>query len=296
MRLFAQIRNMMSILVLRDVTTAIAIIYSLSLTVSCQSDTGKGSVTTVNKDTLNADTAQKVPALADANTILNRTEVPILCYHQIRDWTASDSKRARDYIVPVTNFREQMKLLADSGYQTILPDQLYDYLAKGSSLPAKPVMLTFDDNKEDQFTVAREEMNKYGFKGVFFIMTVSLNRPGYMSPEQIKQLYDEGNVIASHTWDHGNVKKYGEDDWVKQVDKPSQQLEKIIGRKPVYFAYPFGLWDKNAIDHLKQRGYKAAFQLSAKREEQDPLFTIRRMIVPGDWSATTMLKWMKKNF
>src|ERR1700750_214498 len=36
-----------------------------------------------------------------ASVILNRTQVPILCYHQIRDWRPTDSKRAKDYIVPV---------------------------------------------------------------------------------------------------------------------------------------------------------------------------------------------------
>src|SRR6185295_768922 len=57
-----------------------------------------------------------LPVVAPTNdpaTILNRPEVPILCYHQLRDWKASDSKTARDYIVPVATFREQMKALAD---------------------------------------------------------------------------------------------------------------------------------------------------------------------------------------
>ena len=42
-------------------------------------------------------------------------------------------------------------MLADSGYHTILPDQLYDYLTKGTPLPSKPIMLTFDDTDLDQF-------------------------------------------------------------------------------------------------------------------------------------------------
>jgi peptidoglycan/xylan/chitin deacetylase (PgdA/CDA1 family) len=45
-------------------------------------------------------------------------------------------------------------------------------------------------------------MEKYGFKGVFFVMTVSINRPNYFIKEQIKELSDTGNVIAAHTWDH----------------------------------------------------------------------------------------------
>ncbi|MFI5187761.1 MAG: polysaccharide deacetylase family protein [Chitinophagales bacterium] len=228
--------------------------------------------------------------------ILSRPQIPILCYHQIRNWTSSDSKRAEDYIVPVSNFREQMELLAKNGYHTILPDQLYSYLLKGTSLPSSPVMISFDDTRAEQFTVADAEMKKYGFKGVFFIMTVSLGRPGYMTKEEVRQLADEGNIIGSHTWDHSNVKNYLAEDWIKQVDKPSQQLENITGKPVNYFAYPFGLWNQKAIEQLKQRGFKAAFQLSAKRDENDPLFTIRRIIIPGAWGTTTLQKWMDQSF
>jgi len=234
--------------------------------------------------------------IPQASVILNRPQIPILCYHQIRNWSPSDSKKAKDYIVPVDNFRQQMKALADDGYHTILPDQLYNYLLTGSALPSKPIMITFDDTRMEQYTIGSEEMNKYGFKGVFFIMTVALDKPGYMTREDVKQLANEGDVIGSHTWDHSNVKKYNFEDWVKQVDKPSQELGKITGKPIKYFAYPFGLWDKKAVNELKQRGFTAAFQLSEKRDQEDPLFTIRRMIVPGEWSIATLRRMMSQDF
>jgi len=239
---------------------------------------------------------QRRAVIPSAQVILHRPQVPILCYHQIRDWTPSDSRTAKDYIVPLNNFREQMKAFADNGYHTILPDQLYGYLVAGTPLPSKPIMFTFDDTRAEQYTVAREELNKYGFKGVYFIMTVSLGKPGYMTSEEVKELADEGNIIGSHTWDHSNVKKYAGLDWVKQIDKPSQQLERITGKPIEYFAYPFGLWNKEAIAQLKQRHFKAAFQLSAKRDDNDPLFTIRRIIVPGEWNTATLQRWMSQSF
>ena len=236
---------------------------------------------------------------ADAATILARKQVPILCYHQIRDWRAGDSQTAKDYITPVSTFKAHIKMLADSGYHSILPDQLYNYLVYGDPLPAKPVMITFDDTDLDQFTVAAPELKKYGFKGVYFIMTVSIGRMGrfkYMNSEQIKQLSDEGNVIASHSYDHKNVKKYQGDDWTQQIDKPTKRLEEITGKKMDYFAYPFGLWNKEAIPELKKRGFKAAFILSTKRDENDPLFTIRRIIASGFWSAKTLHNSMVNSF
>jgi peptidoglycan/xylan/chitin deacetylase (PgdA/CDA1 family) len=127
-------------------------------------------------------------------------------------------------------------------------------------------------------------------------MTVSLGKPGYMSTEQVKQLADEGHTIGSHTYDHKNAKTYTVDDWVEQVQKPSKQLQTITGKPVEYFAYPFGLWNKEAIAKLKDHDFKVVFQLSAKRDENDPLFSVRRIIVPGSWSGSTMIKVMKRSF
>ncbi|OWP65130.1 polysaccharide deacetylase [Hymenobacter amundsenii] len=256
--------------------------------------TGNATAATMNS----AGSPASIPAgqRADAATITARPQVPILCYHQIRDWRAKDSKNAKDYIIPVDQFKAHMKMLADSGYHSILPDQLYAYLITGAALPSKPVMLTFDDTDLDQFTVARPTLDKYGFKAVYFIMTVSLGRPNYMSKAQVKQLSDEGNVIGSHTWDHHNVKKYQGQDWVTQIEKPTKQLEEITGKKINYFAFPFGLWNQEAIPELKKRGMDAAFILAEKRDQQDPLFTIRRIIASGYWSPRTLHNSMVQSF
>jgi peptidoglycan/xylan/chitin deacetylase (PgdA/CDA1 family) len=48
-------------------------------------------------------------------------------------------------------------------------------------------------------------------------MTVSINRPNYLTKEQIAALSDTGNVIAAHTWDHHRVTKYTGDDWNTQL-------------------------------------------------------------------------------
>ena len=233
---------------------------------------------------------------ATATEILAKKQVPILCYHQIREWRGGDSETAKVYIVPPTTFKEQIKMLADSGYHTILPDELLAYLTTGAKLQAKPIMLTFDDTDVEQFTLAAPELKKYGFKGVFFIMTVSIGRPRYMNIDQIKALSDEGHVIASHTWDHQNFKKYKGDDWVKQIEKPTKRLEEITGKPITYFAYPFGLWNSEGIPELKKLGFKAAFQLSEKRDQKEPLFTIRRNIAAGSWSAERLHRIIINNF
>ena len=238
--------------------------------------------------------------VADAKSILARKQVPILCYHQVRNWKERDGKVGKDYIVEVQNFKDQIKMLVDSGYHTILPDQLYAYLNAGAALPAKPIMLTFDDTDLDQFITVNPILKKHGYKAVYFIMTVSIGKKGkfvdYMSADQIKQLSDEGNVIGSHTYDHKNFKKYAGKDWEEQLDKPTKKLENITGKKITEFAYPFGLWNAEGIPELKKRGFKMAYQLSTKRDEKDPLFTIRRIIASGYWSPKTLSNSIKNSF
>lgn len=252
-----------------------------------------------NNSTAIAKPDNKDRKIADATTILARKQVPILCYHQIRDWRATDSKSAKDYIIPVETFKAQMKMLSDSGYNSILPEQLYNYLAYGDSLPKKPVMITFDDTDYDQYEVGAKVLDKYGYKGVYFIMTVSIGRKGkvhYMSKEDIKDLSDRGNTIGSHSYDHQNFKKYTGEDWVTQIEKPTAKLEEITGKKIVEFAYPFGLWNSEGIPELKKRGFRAAYSLAQKRDEKEPLYTIRRIIASGYWSPRTLHNSMVNSF
>ncbi|EDM35301.1 hypothetical protein PBAL39_13752 [Pedobacter sp. BAL39] len=233
---------------------------------------------------------------ASAAEILAKKEVPVLCYHQIRDWKASDSKRAHDDIIPPAKFREHIKMLADSGYHTILPDQLYDYLKFGKALPEKPIMISFDDTDLDQYTVGAPTLEKYGFKGVFFLMTVSIGRPRYMSKTQIKDLSDKGHVIASHTWNHKNFSQFTAEDWDIQIDQPTKKLEQITGKKITYFAYPYGVSKASELHKLEEHGFKAAFILSTRRDEIYPLMTVRRIIDPGTYTARNLYHSINKSF
>lgn len=267
----------------------------LFLMVSCQSEPRK-IVPEVPLVVAPAKVVAPKKVAANAATILSKKEVPILCYHNIKQLKAGDGEMTKTYTVSPANFAQQMKALSDAGYHSILPDQLNDYLVYDVPLPSNPVMITFDDTREEQFSIGAAEMKKYGFKGVFFIMTVSINRPGYMSKEQIKSLSDNGHVVGAHTWDHHMVTKYSGDDWNTQLVKPKAKLEEIIGKPVKDFAYPFGLWNTAAIPEIKKSGYEMAYILATKRDPVDPLYTIRRIIVSGTWSTQGMMKSINSSF
>ena len=274
---------------------------AMTILAACNNVSNKNNVADSTIDNAKIDTGK---VLEQINTnkkltvaeMLAKTEVPVLCYHHIREPKPGQSETFKSYSVSPAQFAAQMKALKDSGYTTVLPDQLYNYLVYDGKLPAKPVMLTFDDTDEEQFSIGYQEMKKYGFKGVFFIMTISINKPRYMTKEQLKQLADEGNAVESHTWDHHMTTKYSGEDWNIQFVKPRKTIEDITGKQADYFAYPYGLWNQAGFPELKKAGFKMAFILSTKRDTTEPLYTIRRMIVPGQWSANGVLKAMKQTF
>ncbi len=235
--------------------------------------------------------------VVDCAAVLARKQVPILCYHQIRNWRARDKKADKDYIMPPATFKAHIKMLADSGYHTILPDELYAYLTNNKPIPAKAIMLTFDDTDGDGFSVARPELSKYHFKGVYFIVTTNIGKNKYyMDRKQVKQLSDSGHVIACHTCNHSNFKKYKGADWQTQLGEPTKKLEAITGKQVKYFAFPFGEWNSAGLPQLHTYGFKAAFQLSEPRDQADPIMTIRRILDCGYWSTQTLDYHIKHDF
>lgn len=214
--------------------------------------------------------------------------IPILCYHNI----STEGQHKNDLLhVSSEQLNHQLKGLSDSGYHTMLPDELTKYLTENKPLPARLFMITFDDSHEAHFSIADSLLRHYGFRGVFFVMTVTLGKPGYMTAAQLKVLADRGHTIAGHTWDHPHLYTTGKMDWEKQLIHPRKVLEKITGKQVWYFAYPFGEWNDTIVNHLEESGYRAAFQLNGHPGKA--LYTIRRMMVDGRWSAVKLQEEMK---
>jgi peptidoglycan/xylan/chitin deacetylase (PgdA/CDA1 family) len=249
---------------------------------------GNVSVNTLNKSfPINCDT---VITHAPVKDIL---QIPILCYHNIHERT----KKNNPFLtLSEPEFAMQMKSLFDSGYHTISPDRLYKYLKEGISLPSKSIIITFDDSHAEDYYIADPVLEHYGFRGMFFIITGYLNAKNYLTDTEIKELSQKGNAIAVHTWDHPDFTSSKKIDWRKELYYSKQHLEKIIGKRINYFAYPYGDWTYKAIDSLKHYGYTASFQLSKNQSKTEPLFTIRRIMVSANWSPSKLQTMMKKEF
>jgi peptidoglycan/xylan/chitin deacetylase (PgdA/CDA1 family) len=216
----------------------------------------------------------------------DRVFVPILCYHHIRDWEAADTEEDRAYIVPPSLLEEQLVWLKDNGYTGVTSEQVYEYVANGKPLPPNPIMLSFDDNDDNQFISARPLLKQYGFKATFFVMTVTIDKENYMTSDQLKTLDEEGFDIQAHTWDHHIVTEYTTDeDWQIQIVEPKATLEALLGHPVEYFAYPFGIYDANAAQQLEAAGYKGAFRLREIMDDTvEPKWSIKRYIANSYWT------------
>lgn len=218
--------------------------------------------------------------------------VPALSYHNVRPFTTQDPA----YFIDPERLEEHVKKLKEEGYETVLPKQVEDSFYEGKRLPPKPLLISFDDTRADHYLSAAPLLEKYGFRGTFYIMTVSIGKPGYMTKEQIKDLSDRGHAVGLHTWDHQDLKKIGEDRWKIQIEKPKVLLEDITGKSVTSLAYPFGLWNPQVIQQIKSRGIRSAFQLGGKADPNDPIFSLPRLLVPGNWSGDRLISEIENRY
>jgi peptidoglycan/xylan/chitin deacetylase (PgdA/CDA1 family) len=157
------------------------------------------------------------------------------------------------------------------------------------------VLLTFDDASAGQYASALPVLRRHRFVATFFVMTVVLGKPGWLTRGQVRALDRAGMTIAAHTWDHKEVPKYAASDFPVELVSPRRELEKLVGHKVRLFAYPDGAWTPDGFGALRAAGYAAAFQLAGKLDRRAPLWTIRRIIVPSI-SGAQLLREIRQDF
>lgn len=224
---------------------------------------------------------------SDPGVIAARATVPVLCYHQVRPWAPSDSAYNRaSLICPPSAFRAQLDGLAAAGYTTISPDDYCAHLRGDGTLPTKPVLLTFDDGKDNQVDVAAAELAKRRMTGTFFIMSVVIGNPGWVSRRDLRTLADTGMTVGSHTWDHQDVRKLKGNDWEAQFAQPRATLAKLSGQTVADLAFPYGAWNRAALPRLIDAGYRSAYQLDLQPlDAKYPQLTLRRSMVTSTWTG-----------
>lgn len=195
---------------------------------------------------------------APANPPLSSANVPIILYHE----TPAD-------------FESQLQHLAAHGYTTVTMSDVARALTVDGTLPAKPVVLTFDDGLADQMN-AFALLQKYQMKATFYIVTsgdasnwcIGASRrydqgfgcgDAYLNWDQIKDLDRSGLIeIGSHTVDHLELSKQTVDMQRLQISQSKSQLETQLGHAVSAFAYPYGSYNQTSVNLAQEAGYTTA--------------------------------------
>lgn len=203
--------------------------------------------------------------------------VPILMYHGVAEEFASSVPEPEGINMSIDKFVDQMETLKRNGYETI---SLYDYMdfrAGTSQLPAKPVIITFDDGRKDSYYNTDDVLKDLGFKATMFVLTgAAPEKDGdfFLSWQELTRMRDSGR------WDieaHGHLsqdavgegyflvtKMDGESDeeYAQRVEEDYRNcvnsLRERLGIDPAFYAIPF--CDYGIVS--SESSYSGAFELN----------------------------------
>jgi peptidoglycan/xylan/chitin deacetylase (PgdA/CDA1 family) len=227
------------------------------------------------------------PVHADTwDYVPRRIHVPILMYHYISTPPAKGDRWIKDLAVTAENFQAQLQSLKDQGYTSITPDELIAALWHGQTLPAKPIMFTFDDGYVDAYANAFPILRQFGYTGVFFVVTdwLDQNKAGYLTWDMARAMVQGGMYVEDHSRNHEDF-RHRPHDWYKdEINGSIQAIESHTGVRPRFFCYPFGGYDNVAIRELQAAGIEAAFTENDSRYEYaSNTMRLPRVRIRGSW-------------
>ena len=199
--------------------------------------------------------------------------IPALMYHSISEvpagWPA-------DLCVAPGVFEEHLQYLKAQGYNVVTAPQAV-ILLKSRQNVMNTVIVTFDDGYENNYTEAFPLLKKYGFRGNFYVVGNDVgkvkNQDGmkkYMTFDQIKEMYDQGMEIGSHSMSHDpltsikpellpweiyqplNLFYQKMNFWISGIAFPNGAFnDAIIAEIRKYFKYEYGFSGQAGCNTLK---------------------------------------------
>lgn len=212
-----------------------------------------------------------------------RELVPILAYHSISDHTIG----FKDLTISVSDFDNQMKYLYDNGYTALTFDEDY-------SKYKKPIYITFDDGYSDNYQHAYQILKKYHMVATVFLITKYLDKPGYLSSSQIRQMADCIS-FQSHTVDHYRMRRLN-DRAIEYECAESKRVISALTGKPVYvLAYPNGAFNSEAIAIVSKFYSCAVTTLDGFESHIKGNYKIRRVSISPDVNMDKFIILLQSN-
>ena len=246
------------------------------------------------------------PAVPTAAAPQEGVAVPIVMYHSILPTGQSP------YIVTPALLEQDLQYLQQGGYTTVTVSDLVAYVDRGTPLPDKPVMLTFDDGYYNNYLYAHPLLKQYGMRAVLSpIGAVSEHysdtpaeqdhpRYSHVTWEQLTEMVQSGVwEIGHHSYDmhqtkvrKGVAQKKGESDQAYRaaltadLTRGNHLLKDKVGVTAAVFTYPFGAYTKATDPILRELGFRATLTCEERvsRITRDPasLWRLGRYLRPPD--------------
>jgi len=121
---------------------------------------------------------------------------------------------------------------------------------------SKALILSYDDGPDADRKLVKL-MNDYGLKGTFHLNSNKLNTKGYLTSEEIKNLF-KGHEVSVHTANHPGLSGLSKIDIVYEVVEDRKALEKLTGNMVRGMAYPFGSYNDLVVETVNGLGIEYA--------------------------------------
>jgi peptidoglycan/xylan/chitin deacetylase (PgdA/CDA1 family) len=109
------------------------------------------------------------------------------------------------------------------------------------------ICITFDDAYESDYTVAYAALSKYDIPATSFVVTDRIGDDGWLTAEQIQEMYAAGWEIGSHGRDHTRLTDLPEAEVIAQMEDSKAALEGI-GIDVATIAWPNGAYNSTVLD------------------------------------------------
>ena len=235
-------------------------------------------------------TAAKSTVTGAATGKPGTAQVPVLMYHVINP--PPPSAPYPGLYVPAAEFAAQMQALKAAGWHAVTLDQLEAYWTRGVPLPpGKPLVLTFDNGYQSQYSNALPVLKQLGWAGNEMMQLLGLPpSQGGLTDSQIRALIADGWELDTQGMSHADLIALPASELHYQVFAARQLLRQRYGVPVNWFAYPSGHYNANVIATLKAAGFVGSMTVvPGWASPTDDPFRLPRLRVLGGTSPSALL-------
>jgi peptidoglycan/xylan/chitin deacetylase (PgdA/CDA1 family) len=185
-----------------------------------------------------------------------RRPVAILMYHRVGG--PAPAGRRRRLWVSRALFGRQLAALERAGYRAVTLDRVWRAWHGGGGLPARPVVLSFDDGYGGQYRHAAPALRRHGWPGVLNLELRRLGVAGGLGRAQVRRLIAAGWEVDAHSLTHPDLTRVGAVRLQREVAGSRAALRRAFDVPANFFAYPYGRFDATVQAAVRAAGFVAA--------------------------------------